>query len=294
MLENFIAHGVTSELADYVVRGAAGREPGPFIVENGAMEVDINQVATTSQKTVTLDGGTGTIIPIPQGEWLSSFQGNGSLLLGRDLLWVGSFENSVVGNKPNTLSLWKQDDTSSIKAGAEYAYEGQGGIRLTRGSSNQKDTITTNLHRILVKSGSKLTISGMFRGSQDALVSLQASWYPDTIGPSNTQTTDFLNVTDSGGWQPFQFDLQVPEGIVALGVFLKLSPPVTGISTADFDNIRVIEWAPDKAPMSILYNFAYLTGTGDLTFSQSSLPGGEAWTAKSKEGIPNTALKQIP
>jgi len=66
------------------------------------------------------------------------------------------------------------------------------------------------------------------------------------------------------------------------------------VTIVNFDNIRVIEWAPDKTQMSVLYNFAYLTGTGDLTFSQSSLPGGEAWMAKSNEEISISTLKLIP
>lgn len=277
MIENYIAHGITGELADYVTREAAGREPGPFIVENGAMEIDINQLATESSKTVTLDGGTGSIIQIPQGQWLSDFQGDGSLLLGRDLLWVGGFENGVVGNEPDSLPLWEKDETFSIKAGADYAYQGQVGVELSRGSGNQAEAVTTNLHRILVNPGSKLTIAGMARESQGAAASLQISWYPDTLGPSSKQILQPFDMKEFGVWQPFQFDVQVPEGIVALGMFLKLSPPNMGTSTADFDNIRVIEWAPAQTPFSILYNFAHLTGSGDLTFSQSVLPGGEDW-----------------
>ncbi|MEP6894469.1 MAG: hypothetical protein ABI986_02560, partial [Chloroflexota bacterium] len=58
----------------------------------------------------------------------------------------------------------------------------------------------------------------------------------------------------------------------------------TGISTADFDNVHVIEWAPANTPFNILYNFAYLTGSGNLTFSQSTLPGADQWiTIPNKE-----------
>ncbi len=282
MIKDYIAHGITDELADYVARGAAGREPGPLVVENGAMEVDINQAAKVSPKTVTLDGGNGTIVPIPQGQWISGFQGKGSLMLGRDLLWVGSFENHVVGNEPGTLPLWEQDATMNVKVGAEYAYEGKVGISLSRGSGNQADVVTTNLHRIFVKPGDQITISGMVRESQRALTSAQVSLYSDTLGPSSNQITQPLTTKDAEGWQPFQFDVQIPNNIVALGLFLKLSPPSTGISNADFDNIRIIQWAPAKTPFSILYNFAYLTGAGDITFSQSILPGGENWITVSK------------
>jgi poly-gamma-glutamate synthesis protein (capsule biosynthesis protein) len=283
MVENYIAHGITNELTDYVARGAAGRTSGPFIVENGAMEVDINHLASQSSHTITMDGGTGTIIPIPQGQWISAFNGTGKIKLGRDLLWVGSFENTVVGNEPGTLPLWEQDESSSVETGPNYAYEGQSGIRLSRGSSNQKDAVTTNLHRVLVKPGTYLTISGMVRGSQDANISLQVSWYPDTLGPSSNKIIETLSTVSPGVWQPIQLDIQVPNGVVALGIFLRLSPPVKGLSTADFDNLRVIEWASSKASMSILYNFAYLTGAGNLTFSQASLPGGEDWKTKSEE-----------
>jgi hypothetical protein len=288
MVENYIAHGITGELADYVTREAAGWETGPFIVESGAMEIDINQLAIKSSKTVTLDGGTGTIIQVPQEQWLSDFQGDGSLLLGRDLLWVGSFENDLVGSEAGSLPLWKYDEMSNTKAGADYAYKGQVGIRLSRGSGNQADAVTTNLHRMLVNPGSKLTVSGLVRMSQGAAASLQISLYPDTLGSSSDQILKPLIMQEVGIWQPFHFDVQVPEGIVALGVFLKLSPPDTGTSTADFDNIRVIEWAPAQTPFNILYNFAYLTGSGDLTFSQSIFPGGEDWLTLQNFDFSNT------
>ena len=282
MIKDYIAHGVTDELADYVARAAAGRELGPFVVENGMMEVDISQVAKTFTKTISLDGGSGAIIPIPQGQWLSGFHGKGSLLLGRDLLWVGSFENHVVDNESGTLALWEQDATTNIKVGAKYAYDGQTGISLSRGSGSQADVETTNLHRILVKPGDRITISGMVRETPAAIANAQVSLYPDTLGPSSDQIIQPLIVKDTGVWQPFQFDIQIPNNIVALGLFLKLSPPSTGTSNVDFDNIRVIQWAPAKTPFSVLYNFAYLTGTGDLTFSQSILPGGEDWVTISK------------
>jgi poly-gamma-glutamate synthesis protein (capsule biosynthesis protein) len=286
MVENYIAHGITGELADYVTREAAGWEQGPFVIENGAMEIDINQLTIKSSKTATMDGGTGTIIQIPQGQWLSNFQGNGSVLLGRDLLWVGSFENSVIDNESGTPPLWEQDETSNTKIGADYAYMGEAGIRLSRGSGNQTDAVTTNLHRILVSPGSKLTISGFIRKDQGAVALLQISLYPDTFGPSSDQILKPLITQEVGIWEPFRFDVVIPEGIVALGVFLKLSPPNAGTSTADFDNIRVIEWAPAETPFGILYNFVHLTGSGDLTFSQSILPGGEDWLTSQNLDFP--------
>ncbi len=278
MLKNYVAWGVTSDLSDYVARGAAGRKPGPFIVESGEMEVDVNNTASQISNMVTLNGGQeGKIIPLKNGQWISAFKGTGNLQIGRDLLWVGGFENSVVGNNSYTLPLWNQTDSSSLEVGKEFAYEGSTGIRLLRGSSNGKDAVTSNLHRIFVKPGSNISISGMYRGNNGANISVQVSLYPDTVGPSSKKIIIPIIVKESGAWQSFKKDIQIPADIVATQVYLRLSPPASGTSTADFDNIRVIEWAPTNSPFSILYNYAYLIGTGDLTFSQATFPGGESW-----------------
>jgi len=71
--------------------------------------------------------------------------------------------------------------------------------------------------------------------------------------------------------------VQVPPRAVALGLYLRLTPPDKGTVTADFDNIRIIEWAKPGAQFSPLYNFALLNGSGDLTFAQEILPGAEQW-----------------
>src|SRR6185436_9986353 len=77
MLDGFIPHGLTDDLADYVVRSAAGRVSGPFVMESGAMEADFGTRALQTSYTQTMDGGAapGEIIPIPQAQWISGFKG---------------------------------------------------------------------------------------------------------------------------------------------------------------------------------------------------------------------------
>jgi poly-gamma-glutamate synthesis protein (capsule biosynthesis protein) len=50
MLEGYISKGLTGGLAEYVVREGAGREVGPFIMEAGAVEVDIGGRATFTER----------------------------------------------------------------------------------------------------------------------------------------------------------------------------------------------------------------------------------------------------
>lgn len=278
IIDGFLPHGLTGELADYVVRGAAGREPGPFVMESGAMELDLDGRALQQTYVQNVDGGSeaGVIIPMPQAQWISNFNGTGKLRLGRDLLWVGSFENAEVNSASGGPPLWNLS-LGGIQIGPEYAYEGQTGIRLERGARNNGDAVTTNLHRVSIKPYADLSITGMVRAESGAVIQSQLSWYSANSGPSFSKTIRPLETQSSPGWQPFRLDLQAPRGAIAVGLFFRLSPPDKGTATADFDNIRMIEWASPAASYSPLYNYALLTGSGELTFTQQILPGAEKW-----------------
>ena len=278
IIDGFLPHGLTGELADYVVRGAAGREPGPFIMESGAMEVDLNGRALqhTYIQAMESNSRTGEIIAMPQAQWISGFKGTGKLLVGRDLLWVGGFENDEVDSASRGALLWDLN-LGDIQIGSDYAYEGETGIRMTRGANKIEDAVTTNLHRVLVIPSTNLSITGMIRINQGVNVLAQLSWYQGTVGPSFMKTTQPIAIQTYGTWQPFRIDVQVLPKATALGLYLRLTPPDKGTVTADFDNIRIIEWAKPGAKFSPLYNYALLSGTGDLTFAQEILPGAEQW-----------------
>lgn len=277
MIKDYIPHGLTGQEADLVIRTAASAS-GPFVMENNALEVDIDQHAIQNTYTRTMDGGQepGQIITIPPSQWLSDFKGTGNFLLGRDLLWIGGFESHEVDSESNGIPLWEQTK-DSIQVGKDYAYEGNSGIRLTRSGSNLNDAVTSHLHRLLVNPEAKLSITGMLRTSKGAGALMQISWYSDTRGPSFLQTTKPIETKVTGRWQPFRFDVQAPVNAVAVQVFLRLAPPALGVVTADFDNLRVIEWAPADTNYDPFYNHVLLIGSGELTFTQQVLPGAEPW-----------------
>ena len=278
MLDGFIPHGLTDELADYVVRGAAGRVAGPFVMESGAMEADFGARALQTSYTQTMDGGAapGEIIALPQAQWISGFKGKGKLLLGRDLLWVGGFENEEVDSASHGAPLWDLS-LGNVRVGQDYAYENKLGIRLKRGISGSIDVVTTNLHRVFVDPNTNLSITGMIRINQGSTAQVQMSWYSATTGPSFLKDIQPIEVQAYDTWQPFRFDVKAPATAVAVGVYLRLPPPNATTVTADFDNIRIIEWAKPQTAYSPLYNYALLTGPGDLTFTQEILPGAEQW-----------------
>jgi hypothetical protein len=138
-----------------------------------------------------------------------------------------------------------------------------------------------------------LSIIGSVRASPGAGVLVQLSWYSDYKGASFLRTTEPIEVPVSDQWQSFRFDTQAPVESVALGVFLRLVPPTQGVATADFDNIRIIEWAPANTIFNPFYNYVLLTGTGELTFAQQILPGAEQWTANSSPCL-TSSLSCLP
>jgi poly-gamma-glutamate synthesis protein (capsule biosynthesis protein) len=279
MIDGFVPHGVAGELADFVVRGAAGQKPGPFIMESGSMEVDFERQAVQHSYTESLDSGSkpGQILVIPPAQWISHFNGSGKLLLGRDLLWVGGFENNVIDSPFQGAPLWDLNP-GRVPFGREYAYEGKLGIHLTRNGNDTSDSVTTNKSRVIVQPASHLSIAGMIRMNRGATVLAQFSWYSATSGPSFLKTNEQIEVQSYDSWQPFRFDIQVPpKAIAPLYLRLILPGPEEGQTIADFDNIRIIEWAHPSARFSPLYDFAQLTGSGNITFTQEFLPGAEAW-----------------
>ena len=277
MIEDYVPRGITGQQADHVIRNAAS-EQGPFVLENGVMELDVNHRAIQMEYAKSLDGGAepGQIIAIPQSQWISGFKGTGTLTLGRDLLWIGAFEDEGVDGAPGTPPFWNTAK-ESLQVGAEYAYEGKTGIRLTRSASNSSDAVTSHLHRVLLHPRANVSVTGMLRASPGAAVLMQMSWYSDYKGPSFLRTTEPITVQVQDQWQPFRFDAQAPPDAVALSVFLRLVPPPQGNATADFDNLRIIEWAPADTGYSPFYEYALLTGKGELTFTQKVLPGAEPW-----------------
>jgi poly-gamma-glutamate synthesis protein (capsule biosynthesis protein) len=278
IMDGYLPHGLTDELADYIVRGAAGRDPGPFVMESGAMEIDLDGRALQQTYTQTMDGGAdpGTILAMPQAQWISGFHGTGTLRLGRDLLWVGSFENDAVESTLGGVPLWDRE-LGGVQIGPDYAYEGEQGIRLERGAQNTQDVVTSSAHRILVQPNTQLSITGMIRVNQSGSAFVQLSWYDAYAGPSFQKIIQPMEVKADGTWQPFRFDVRVPVKAAAIRVYLRLATPSRGTVTADFDNLRIIEWASPRALFSPLYNHALLSGAGELTFTQQILPGAEEW-----------------
>ncbi len=287
IIEGYLPRGLTGQKADYVARGAAGRQPGPFLVEDGAMVVDTQNLSVPVRRKVPIDGGSqaGTIYRLNEGWSVTGFSGEGKVRPGRDILWVGSFENESVDSDAEGGALWDLTMPDE-RLGPAYAYEGKVGVRLRRRSSHRTDLTLSPQHRILIDSGSQLSVTGMVRASENATLSVQLSWYSDTAGGSDAQVVTPLSIQAADSWQPFRIDAVAPEGVVAVGLFLRLEPPRQGGVHADFDNIRLVQWAPDPFKFNQAYDHVRVFESATLQLAKNTLPGAKPWLGeKPLEGM---------
>jgi len=275
IIEGFIPKGVTGELAEFVARGAAGREPGPYIIEDGSMEIDLFGKSKRTEKVIPVEGKSeaGTIFKINSSWSVSSTKIQDEFKVGRDLLWVGSFENEDTDPMIYKDTLWELDGPNKY-LGNQYAYSGNNGVRLQRGALDKNDVVLTTVYRIPVDAGNELSVVGMVRSGENALSEIQISWYTESRGPSSFQTVEQIEIGDTNTWQPFRYDTTVPDNIIALKLFLRLNPPRKGLVTADFDNLKIIRWAPEGTAYSPLYNYIKVTGDGKIKLSRDFLPSG--------------------
>ncbi len=289
-IEGFRPVGVVGNLADYIAREAAGRAPGPFLIENGAMEVDLRGEGRLQDQRVVLDGkgGPGSIFGLGPGTWVSAVE-NGTVQFGRDLLWAGSFEDEdvdtivikhhfwgTVKEKVREESFWLLDGADKT-IGHDSAFRGELGARLRRRERNRSDAVLTPLHRILVQPGTPISLVGMVRSKPDAPLAVQVSWYPDTRGPSAAQTIVPISGAPSEGWAPFRIDMVVPANVLAIGLYFRLGPASSGTVTVDLDDIAVIAWAPLGAASSPLYDYVRVASAASATLENEYLPGAEEW-----------------
>ena len=278
MVEDYRPKGLTGAHGRYVAREAAA-EPGPFILENGAMELDVAGQALRRDTSLPVE--SGGIFRLGGDQWVSAFSGDGSLRLGRDLLWVGDFEDMDVDGDSQEQSLWRAGP-SDLRFGAYYAHAGQSGVRLYRDSNNSSDLVLNQLYRITLDPGTELSLVGKLRSQTGARLTAQLSWYPDTRGGSNSQTQASLVIPAGSEWRDFRLDGVAPGDAVATGLVMKLPPPnpaEMAETWVDLDDLRLIAWAPAGTSFGRRYDHIQVTGTGQVTLTQEVLPGGEPWLA---------------
>lgn len=273
MIEGYRPRAILGELADHVAREAAGREQGPFVIEDGAMEVDLRGAARRRRERVRLRGRgrSGTVFRLPSGTSLERFAGPATARLGRDLLWAGSFEDEDVGVGNGSAGLWAP---GARRFDPRAAYRGAVGVRLSRRAVDTSEVVATPRHRVLVDPGARLSLVGMLRTSANARPRATLNLYGDTQGRSSGRRRVRLGRGRDRRWRAFRLDLTIPRDVVAVAPLIRLGPPAsrTGAATADVDDVALIAWAGTRARRGPLYDRLLVTGRGTATLRRDTLP----------------------
>ncbi len=271
-IENYTPRAIGGRLAEPIAREAAGRETGPFVIEDGAVEVDVENTARVTRREVALRAAAGgRVLEVGSG-WAVGRDGSGRVEGGRDLLWLGSFEDSDVDDDDTPEAMWTLGGAGAITP--EAARAGRHGLELSRNSRDQGSAVAAPRHRLLLEPGRRLTIAGDFRGSTAARARVRVSFYEDTKGRSSAFQVKRLE--GSGRWRPFRLDVTVPAETVAVGLYLKLEAPRSGDVAAHLDDLKVIQWAPLPDRPSALPEYVRTRGAARLTLENRRLPGGPA------------------
>ena len=271
LLNGYTPSGATGGLARAVAADAVARSVGPFTVDDATVFLDVagrTQVELLSAPIVgsaergsiyVSDGNSRLVHPVavPGRE------------VGRDLLGVGGFEDEETRAGRRLAALWAPSGQSELVT-TDAAATGSLGARLARVAGNRADVVLTPLHRLPVDPGAELTLTGLARVPDAARATVALHWYRDTTGASEQKTETALSATDGEEWGRFLLDADVPPWAVAVGVYVRLSPPRLGSVHVDVDDLALIEWH-DRCLGSC--DYLRLRGHADISVVRDRLPG---------------------
>jgi poly-gamma-glutamate synthesis protein (capsule biosynthesis protein) len=275
MIDGFQPVGLVGDLAAHVARDAAGWAPGPFVVEDGAVEVsDPERIARTRLAVDLVGADAGTIMRLPGSTTVDPGPSGGTIEAGRDLLWTGEFEKELAGHDGGGASLWDLPSQDSSRSSAA-AHTGGGGIRIRRTGASNGDAVLQPVHRIPVTSGTKLTFLASIRadGGAESLIDLR--WFNDLAGSSQSRTTLSLGAAGTDGWREVRIDMIVPPNAVAILPQVRLAAPAAGAVNVDIDDVRLIEWAP-LSNATLATDHLRVRGDVHLELLVAFLAGGDA------------------
>jgi poly-gamma-glutamate synthesis protein (capsule biosynthesis protein) len=260
IIQDYVPHGLTGKLAEWVARRAAGEPDSHAFIEDGATVIDVSNTEISQEQEV--DAGPG-IFSLPAGWRAVGFHGQGKVLSGEDLLWVGDFEPDVVGS--TCAPLWEMNDGITITSKA--AHSGKMGARF-RMKRKSNAVSLTQTGRIPVRPGDRLTLTGMARG---AGLSALFRFFPDNKQASSGETVRLLSPKPAGKWASFAVDLTVPDGAAAIQLVVKLGAGNKPFQ-ADLDEIRLIRWETVSASFGMATGFLRLDSRGKAALQTTHAP----------------------
>ncbi len=206
--------------------------------------------------TWSADFGGYTSIPVelPPEEHLAAVNSwvyipaNSTLMLGRDKLMFGNFEDDDLDLDVREGPGWDVPGSTSAQITDSYAYEGENSLRLRRHRTYSTEVVVESTWHHTLEYGKKYMISGWCRTPYSGDVNISVLCENSVYYPYFDDEFTVCNLTpEQDDWFYFQDFFEVPMDYLNY-VKLKfyLYPPdvgnESGYGYAYFDDVRLIEW----------------------------------------------------
>ncbi len=201
---------------------------------------------TSTERTLPLHQSGGAWVSAP-----SRFPRNGSVSavrsvmppgsfdyrLGREVLWMGNFEDEG-------CRLW-------APAGSDAGYDsitfhaGRRSLRHQRSAAS--GLLTTGLEKRLRTSPAQIPFSvcGWVKTDNAHAATMKVKFYSSRSGSAELGTGDLGTLVEgTTGWLYYSNDFDAPTGTAFIDLLLQTDAPVSGTGYSWFDDAGVIEWTP--------------------------------------------------
>jgi len=200
---------------------------------------------------------------------------SGTVELGRDQLYTGAFEETLVDDDRYTAPLWRFRRRPS--ATGRTAGRDGGGVRITSFAENTRRTLLSLFSRIPVE-GESYTLSGWFRSRAEFTVELLVPWYSAASGGSFERERVTLSPTGSE-WQRLAESFQPPDDAAFVNLFVFLTPPENrDAHDISFDSLQLVSWTTPSSAAGRYHDHLYVNGTATVRIESESDPAGPVWS----------------
>lgn len=251
-------------------------------------------------ETVRVDVPAGASLPLPVRGLVHARAGGARVLIGRELLGWGGFEDDAADGAATHGMHWNLGHSDADLVVGNDAGHGFGYATLRRRAGNQSDASAFTTARVPVpahrwfhdEAGTALPADGAATYTVElsarmvgaASAYLRIDLYPtEGLLPDAGKRGDIelpIDVPADGAWHPIRLEVPVSDLVVSgermegMRLNVRLPPPATGEAVLSFDDVRLIEWRPaaDMADRFGAFTHIRNTGTGNLTVDLPVLP----------------------
>lgn len=271
LIQDYAPLGVHGRVQDNIARELAALSGIPAVVDDGAIELDLENLSilTQSQERFEHQGGWSPPLDL-EGDWINNTEVGGRARVGRDLLLgAGHFEDVTGSSTCGSTPLWNLEDPRS-QVHSEAASEGLFGIRSEVSRYSVEAATSRPQHRIPIERERSITLSGTIRGTGVGVAEIR--FYTDTS--SEAIATHSVQLESGEEWSEFQVDTFVPEAANYLLPFV--GAEATGQRGAvDIDAVKLIAWSPDISTQLRRYDHVQVEGSLSYLRNRRTWPGAQ-------------------